>query len=73
MWDSACIEVEWGPAREPAAQAVWNEVLRPVAGKLCSAAPELAVRSVAYMRAELPELFPDPEFLGVVARMQLTP
>ncbi|MEV0027970.1 helix-turn-helix domain-containing protein [Nocardia sp. NPDC050793] len=55
------MQVEWPPAREPAAQRVWREVLRPIAAEMRASADDLAARAVARMRSELPELFPDAQ------------
>ncbi|MEU5845624.1 helix-turn-helix domain-containing protein [Saccharopolyspora shandongensis] len=55
------MEVEWPPAREPAGQRVWREVLRPVAVEMTASADDLAQRAVARMHAECPELFPDAQ------------
>ena len=52
---------EWEPARAPEAQRVWSEVLRPVAEGLARDARELSDRALAHIRAQIPELFPDPE------------
>jgi PucR C-terminal helix-turn-helix domain/GGDEF-like domain len=55
------MEVEWPPAREPAAQRVWREVLQPTAVQMRAAAGELSDRIVSDIRAEMPELFPDAQ------------
>ncbi|WP_431950361.1 PucR family transcriptional regulator [Nocardia lijiangensis] len=55
------MEVEWPPAREPSAQRVWREILRPMAAQMRVSAGDLAQRAVARMQIELPELFPDQQ------------
>ncbi|MEV5539910.1 helix-turn-helix domain-containing protein [Saccharopolyspora shandongensis] len=55
------MEVEWPPARDPAGQRVWQEVLRPVAVEMTASAADLAQRAVARMQAECPELYPDAQ------------
>ncbi|OOK81889.1 hypothetical protein BZL30_1043 [Mycobacterium kansasii] len=55
------MEPAWEPLREPDAEQVWNELLRPIAAELRSAAAELAQRCVTQMQTEMPVLFPDPQ------------
>lgn len=55
------MEIDWPPAREPGAQRVWREILRPIAAELISCAAELAEQAVTRMRSEMPSLFPDPQ------------
>ena len=55
------MEVDWPPAREPGAQHVWQEILRPIATEMRLSAPELAERAVARIRSEMPQLFPDAQ------------
>ncbi len=55
------MKIEWPPAREPSAQRVWREVLRPIAAEMRSSAADLAESAVARMQEELPELFSDPQ------------
>ena len=55
------METGWAPAREPQAQRVWKQVLRPLAAQMQACAPELAADAVARMRAELPDRFPDEQ------------
>jgi len=57
------MEVDWPPVREPAAQRVWREVLAPIAAQMRASAAELAERTVARVRAEMPELFPDAQII----------
>ncbi|MGW5229284.1 PucR family transcriptional regulator [Nocardia niigatensis] len=55
------MDIEWPPARQPTAERVWREVLRPIAVEMRLSAGELAARAVARMQDELPELFPDTQ------------
>ncbi|MET8874745.1 helix-turn-helix domain-containing protein [Nocardia sp. NPDC004604] len=57
------MEVEWPPVREPSAQRVWREILRPMGTQMRASASDLARRSVARMQTELPELFSDPQIV----------
>jgi DNA-binding PucR family transcriptional regulator len=52
---------EWEPARSAEAQEVWSDVLRPVAEGLGRDAGPLSEQALAYIRSQIPELFPDPE------------
>jgi DNA-binding PucR family transcriptional regulator len=58
------MEIEWAPAAQPAAARVWSEVLAPVAIQLRASAAELAARVAEAIRAEVPELFADPDSLA---------
>ncbi|ETW24741.1 PucR family transcriptional regulator [Mycobacterium gastri] len=42
-------------------QRVWREILRPIATEMRDRAPELAERTVARMRSEMPQLFADAQ------------
>ncbi len=55
------MEVDWPPAREPGAQRVWQEIVRPIGTEMRVSAPKLAEQAVARMRSEMPQLFPDPQ------------
>jgi DNA-binding PucR family transcriptional regulator len=55
------MEVEWPPAREPAAQRVWREVLQPTAAQMRASAADLSDRIVSHIREKLPEMFPDAQ------------
>lgn len=55
------MEVDWPPAREPDAQRVWAKILRPLAAEMRACAGELAEQTVARMRSEMPQLFPDAQ------------
>src|SRR5690242_13698704 len=55
------MEPTWEPLREPGAEQVWTEVLRPIVAELRSSAPDLAERAITRMQAEMPVLFPDPQ------------
>ncbi|MBU3067750.1 helix-turn-helix domain-containing protein [Nocardia sp. NEAU-G5] len=55
------MNIEWLPTGRPDAERLWREVLRPIAADIRSAAGELAQRTVARTRAELPDLFPDTQ------------
>ncbi len=55
------MELAWEPMREPGAEKVWEELLRPIAAELRSCAAELAERAVARLQIEMPVLFPDPQ------------
>ncbi|HEX7824834.1 MAG TPA: PucR family transcriptional regulator, partial [Mycobacterium sp.] len=57
------MQVDWPPMREPAAQRVWREVLQPTASQMRASAADLAERTVARVRAEVPELFPDAQIV----------
>ena len=46
---------------EAGAQGVWQDLLRPIATEMRDCAPELAERTVARMRSEIPQLFPDAQ------------
>ena len=52
------MEPEFEPARQPAAQRAWSEVLKPLAGELRAGAPELSLAVVTDIRERFPELFP---------------
>lgn len=49
--------------RQPAARRVWREVLQPTAAQMRASAAELAERTVARVKAEVPELFPDAQIV----------
>ena len=55
------MEPTWEPLREPGAEKVWKQVLRPIVAELRSCAPDLAERAITRMQAEMPVLFPDPQ------------
>ena len=55
------MELAWQPLREPDAEEVWENVLRPIAAELRTCAAELADRIVARQQAEMPALFTDPQ------------
>lgn len=55
------MDIEWPPAREPAAERVWREVLRPITAEMRASARELAERAVARLPDELRWLFPDAQ------------
>ncbi|HUM00636.1 MAG TPA: helix-turn-helix domain-containing protein [Mycobacterium sp.] len=55
------MEVDGTSALDPDAQRVWQQVLRPTAAEMRAAAPDLAERIVARIRAEMPQLFPDAQ------------
>ncbi|OBF81163.1 hypothetical protein A5791_05805 [Mycobacterium sp. 852002-51163_SCH5372311] len=53
------MEPRWPPLQDPIARDAWNEVLKPVAAELQTCAPQLAVRIVERLQAELPKIVPD--------------
>ena len=55
------MEPTWEPLREPGAEQVWKQVLRPIVAELRSCAPDLAERAITRIQAEMPVLFPDPQ------------
>ena len=55
------MEIDWPPVREPGAERVWREILRPIAAELGSCAAELAEQAVTRMRSEMPLLIPDAQ------------
>ncbi|MQY39660.1 hypothetical protein SRB17_76870 [Streptomyces sp. RB17] len=62
------MEIEWAPARKPAARKAWRAVLRPVATELAAAAEALAQQTIATLRAEQPDWFPDAESVAATAK-----
>jgi hypothetical protein len=61
------MEVEWPPVRDPAAQRVWREVLRPIAAQMRASAADLAEFTVTRIRADAPELLPDAQTVAEVS------
>lgn len=55
------MELAWEPLREPDAEKVWAELLRPIATELRSCAGQLAERIVSRQHDEMPALFTDPQ------------
>lgn len=55
------MELAWEPLREPDAEKVWEELLRPIATELRSCAGQLAERIVSRQQEEMPALFTDPQ------------
>lgn len=55
------MDLTWDPLREPGAERVWKELLRPAATEMRSCAVELAEMAVNRVQAEMPVLFPDPQ------------
>lgn len=53
------MEPQWRPLREPAANQVWQQVLRPVAAELRVGAGKVAELIVQLYQAEAPEVVPD--------------
>ena len=51
----------WLPPDDEAAGQVWEDILRPLAREIRRCAPDLTAASVARMRVEIPELFPDDQ------------
>ncbi len=58
------VEVEWAPAREPAAHRAWSRVLRPVAAELLEGSTALATHAAETIRAEFPQLFDNADSRG---------
>jgi DNA-binding PucR family transcriptional regulator len=54
------MELTWEPLREPDAERVWKELLRPIVAEMRMCTAELAEQAVARMQIEMPALFPDP-------------
>ncbi len=64
--DIACAGMtpEWAPIRDdPAAQQVWQTILRPIAAEMAANAPDLAHRVVERITAEQPHLVPEEQFV----------
>jgi DNA-binding PucR family transcriptional regulator len=58
------MDPEWRPVRDDAAaQRVWEQVLRPLAAQMIADSDELAERVVDRIRAEQPQIMPDPQFV----------
>lgn len=53
------MEPQWRPLRDPVANRVWQQVLRPVAAELRTGADKVAELIVQLYQAEAPEVVPD--------------
>jgi hypothetical protein len=53
------MEPQWRPLRDPVANRVWQQVLRPVAAELRTGADKVAELIVQLYQAEAPQVVPD--------------